>query len=65
MIKSAKTFASRFWKDESGATMIEYSVLIALITAAVVGTITLVGTDILARWTGLSGILTANPTPTP
>ena len=50
MIQSAKTFAARFWKDESGATMMEYTILIALITIAVVTAITNVGDQIIVRW---------------
>ena len=61
MIKSAKTLAARFWKDESGATMIEYGILIGLISAAVVGIIATVGGDITTRWTALQTILGANP----
>lgn len=60
MIKSAKTFASRFWKDESGATLIEYSVLIALITVSIIGVVAAVGDDIFARWNVLSTTLNAN-----
>lgn len=35
-----------FLKDESGATMVEYAVLVALIALAVIATVVLVGTEI-------------------
>ena len=57
MIKSAKTLAARFWKDESGATLIEYTILISLITVALVGTIGLVAGDLGARWVELRDAL--------
>ena len=40
--------------NKSGATMIEYSVLIALITVALIATIILVGGKILVAWTQLN-----------
>jgi pilus assembly protein Flp/PilA len=33
----------QFFKDESGATMVEYGVLVALIAIAVIATVTLLG----------------------
>jgi pilus assembly protein Flp/PilA len=43
--------------NKSGATMIEYSILIALITVALVATIILVGGKLLVAWTGLNAAL--------
>ena len=57
MIKSAKTLAARFWKDESGASMIEYTILIGLITVALVGSIGLVAGDLGTRWDTLKTAL--------
>jgi pilus assembly protein Flp/PilA len=39
-----------FLKDEEGATMVEYGVLIAMITAALIITIGLIGDKILAAF---------------
>ena len=39
MLHSIKTTAIRLWNDESGASLLEYSVLVGLITAGVVGTV--------------------------
>jgi Flp pilus assembly pilin Flp len=43
--------------NKSGATMIEYSILIALITVALIVTILAVGVKVLAAWTGLNAVL--------
>jgi len=47
MLHCIKRTAARLWRDEGGASLLEYSVLVGLITAAVVGTIFAV-----AGWTG-------------
>ncbi|WP_424931980.1 Flp family type IVb pilin [Amaricoccus macauensis] len=36
-------FASRLWKDEEGATAIEYGLLAALISVAIIGAVTTLG----------------------
>ena len=41
-------------RNKSGAAMIEYSILIGLITAAVIATIVLVGTKVTNAWTTLN-----------
>lgn len=40
----------RFMKDESGATMVEYAVLVALIAVAVIATVYLLGDEINKRF---------------
>lgn len=44
-----------------GATMIEYSLLIGLITVAVIAAIIFVGTWVSGRWTALQTALTPAP----
>ena len=44
----------RLSKDESGASLIEYSILIGLITVAVIAIITGVGGWVQDQWSGLS-----------
>ena len=44
-------------KDEEGAALIEYTVLIALVTLGVIVMIGTVGGKVLARWTTLDGAL--------
>ena len=46
-------FAGRLLKDEGGAALIEYSILIGLISAAVITIIVAVGAWIVTRWTNL------------
>ena len=41
-------------KDESGASLIEYSILIGLITVLVITLISGVGTWVASQWSGLS-----------
>lgn len=40
----------RFVKDESGATMVEYAILVALIAVAVIVTVQILGTKIDATF---------------
>jgi len=49
-------------KDESGAALIEYSILIGLITVLVIATIVAVGGWVQGRWTALNTAL-QNATP--
>jgi pilus assembly protein Flp/PilA len=62
MLRCIKNTTVRLWTDESGASLLEYSVLIGLIVAGVVGTIVTVATWTGTRWTNLLGNLqsTAN-----
>lgn len=57
LYKYAKKQIDKLREDESGATMIEYSVLIALITVALVFLITTVGGQLVTAWTTLTGAL--------
>jgi pilus assembly protein Flp/PilA len=47
------TLAARFIRDESGASLVEYSVLIGLITAGAILLIGNVGATVVAKWTVL------------
>jgi pilus assembly protein Flp/PilA len=58
-MQKIRNFVARFYKDESGAALIEYSVLIGLITVAVIATVVLVGTWVTGKWTALDAALTA------
>jgi pilus assembly protein Flp/PilA len=49
--------ANRFHQDESGAAMVEYTVLLGIITVAVIAIIVGVGGWVTGRWTGLCGNL--------
>lgn len=54
-----RNFITRFAKDESGATAIEYGLIAALIAVAIIGAITLVGDNLGATFRGAAASLTA------
>ena len=58
MTKVVQMFKS-FAKDEEGAALIEYTVLLGILLVAVITTITLVGGWINNQWTTLQGALPA------
>ena len=41
-----KSFASRFIANESGATAIEYGLIVALIAVVIIGAVTTLGTNL-------------------
>jgi pilus assembly protein Flp/PilA len=47
----------RLAKDEDGAALLEYTVLLGILLVAVIATITLVGTWISGQWTSLNSAL--------
>jgi len=49
-----------FWKEEDGATAVEYGVLVALIIAAVVIIIAALGQQIKAGFEKVNSVLTNN-----
>ena len=57
MLHCVKYMAVRLWTDESGASLLEYSVLVGLITAAVVGTLLGVASWMGNKWSNLSATL--------
>ncbi|HKQ46163.1 MAG TPA: Flp family type IVb pilin [Rhizomicrobium sp.] len=54
---------SRFIRDESGATAIEYGLIAALIAVAIIGAVTTVGSALIAKFNDVSTALAAAPTP--
>jgi pilus assembly protein Flp/PilA len=50
-------FVSRFVKDESGATAIEYGLIAALIAVVIIGAVQLVGTNLSATFGKVSAKL--------
>jgi pilus assembly protein Flp/PilA len=55
LLAHAQVALHSFKKNESGAALVEYSLLIGLITVAVVGTIVIVGDWVVDQWTALEG----------
>lgn len=56
-MKKFLTLAKRFRDDQDGAAMIEYTVLLGIITVAVIATIILVGTWVSGEWVDLEAAL--------
>ena len=52
-----KTLLCRFAADESGATAIEYGLIVALIAVAVIGAVTAVGNNLKATYNSVSSNL--------
>ncbi|MGO8761797.1 MAG: Flp family type IVb pilin [Desulfobaccales bacterium] len=48
-----------FFKDESGASAVEYGLLVSLIAVAIIVAVTALGGKLSAVFTGVSGKLTA------
>jgi pilus assembly protein Flp/PilA len=57
--------AGRFGEDEDGAALVEYTVLLGILVAAVIVTIGLVGTWISGRWDALADALPGAVPPAP
>jgi pilus assembly protein Flp/PilA len=57
MLHCIKRTATRLWTDESGASLLEYSVLVGLITAGVIGSVIAVAQWTGGRWTNLTNVL--------
>jgi pilus assembly protein Flp/PilA len=52
-----KSLFSRFMNDESGATAIEYGLIAALISVAIIGAATTLGTKLSSTFNAVSGQL--------
>jgi pilus assembly protein Flp/PilA len=57
MLHRIKSAAVRIWNDESGASLLEYSVLVGLIVSGVVGVIIGVAGWVTGRWGNLLNTL--------
>ena len=53
----------RFWRDESGATMVEYGLLVGLIALVVALGATVLGQDISTMFNNIGTYLAGIPTP--
>jgi pilus assembly protein Flp/PilA len=54
-----RTLVSKFMRDESGATAIEYGLIAALISVVIIATLTLVGGDLQKVFTNVDNGLKA------
>ena len=57
MVSRLKTELGRLARDERGASLLEYTILLALITAGAVGLVGGVGTWVTGRWQALTTAL--------
>ncbi len=57
IIERSKDVAIKLWKDESGASLLEYSVLIGIITVGAIASISSVGTWVSTKWSTLNTTL--------
>ena len=48
---------SRFFKDESGVTAIEYGLIAGLIAVVIIGAVTTIGTSLTTKFTAVSKAL--------
>ncbi|PBB89748.1 Flp family type IVb pilin [Mesorhizobium sp. WSM3864] len=48
------TLTRQFRDDENGAAMVEYTILLGIITVAVIASIIVVGTWVSGKWTTLT-----------
>lgn len=48
-----------FWYDEAGATAVEYGLMVALIAAVIVGTVTTLGTNLDGLFSYIGDIVKA------
>lgn len=54
-----KTLIQKFLRDESGATMVEYGIMVALIAAIAVGTVGILGGSTKGAFSDTNDALTA------
>lgn len=47
-------YGSRFWRNDSGATAVEYGLIMALMTVALIGAIGATGDSTGDKWDGIS-----------
>jgi Flp pilus assembly pilin Flp len=57
MVSRLNTELARLARDERGASLLEYTILLALITAGAVASVTSVGTWVGEKWGGLKTAL--------
>lgn len=61
-MKTLMNIAKRFHEDEDGAAMVEYTILLGIITVAVIATIVTVGAWVSTQWTTLCSDLPGHGT---
>ncbi|MFW2587267.1 Flp family type IVb pilin [Sagittula sp. SSi028] len=62
-MNALKSTTKGFWKDESGATAIEYGLFAALVGAVIVGSVAILGTETNTGFTTLIEAIQGEETP--
>jgi len=57
-MRRVQTFLERLRGDEDGVTMLEYTILLGIITVAVIASVVTAGNWVAGKWTTLVGALT-------
>jgi Flp pilus assembly pilin Flp len=63
MLHRAKSITIRLWKDERGASLLEYSVLIGIIVTITITAVFAVGNWAGGQWKGLQDAITGKGSP--
>jgi pilus assembly protein Flp/PilA len=56
-MQAIKSFVNRIVKEEDGQGMVEYSLILALVSVAAIGTLTTMGTNVKGVFTNSSNAL--------
>lgn len=59
-MRKSLTLLKRFAREENGASMVEYAVLVGLITVALIAAVGALGTQIIAEFTEVTTELTGD-----
>jgi pilus assembly protein Flp/PilA len=57
-MQRVRTFIERFSRDEDGVTMLEYTILLGIITVAVIASVVFAGGWVKTKWAALTAALT-------
>ena len=57
MTRALIALRTRLAKDETGATAVEYGLMVSLIAVAIIGTVTILGTTLSGLFTTVTGSL--------
>lgn len=60
-MKKFMSIARQFRDEEDGAAMVEYTILLGMITVAVIASIIVVAAWVLTKWTALTAALALAP----
>lgn len=56
-MRKLMVLADSFRREEDGAAMVEYTILLGIITVAVIASVIVVGAWVAGKWTALTGAL--------